>query len=125
MLRLPESDVRPCTGTIPETFILGYKDLYLRKMEAIRSRSNNKNSMTDSIDVSLVSPCPHPPAFLQNDCSHPISLSSESTRAYLWGDNESVALVDIELSPAGGRGGISSLSSSNSCSMFVKETKDW
>jgi hypothetical protein len=108
---------------VPARTDLGVKRL--RKMEAIRSRSNNKNSMTDSIDVSLVSPCPHPPVFLQNDCSHPISLSSESTRAYLWGDNESVALVDIELSPTGGRGGISSLRSSNSCSMFVKETNDW
>ena len=51
---------------------------------------------------------------MQNDRSHPISLSSESTRDNLWGDNESVALVGIELSPAGG--GISSLSSSNLCS---------
>ena len=43
VLRLPGSDVRPCTGIIPETFMLGYKDLYSRKMEAICSRSNNKN----------------------------------------------------------------------------------
>ena len=51
---------------------------------------------------------------MQNDCSHLISLSSESTRGNLFGDDESVALVGIELSPAGG-GGMSSLSSSNSC----------
>jgi hypothetical protein len=50
VLRLPGSDVRPCTGIIPKTFMLGYKDLYSRKMEAIRSRSNNKNTMTDSIE---------------------------------------------------------------------------
>jgi len=50
VLRLPGSDVSPCTGIIPETFMLGYKDLYLRKMLVIRSRSNNKNSMTDSIE---------------------------------------------------------------------------
>ena len=49
VLRLPGSDVHPCTGIIPETFMLGYKDLYTRKMEAGRSRSK-KNSMTDSID---------------------------------------------------------------------------
>ena len=54
---------------------------------------------------------------MQNDCSHLISLSSESARDNLSGDNESVALgVGIELSPAGGGGGISSLSSSYSCS---------
>ena len=53
---------------------------------------------------------------MQNDCSHLISLSSESTRDNLCGDDESVALVGIELSPAGGGGGISSLSSSNSYS---------
>jgi hypothetical protein len=53
---------------------------------------------------------------LQNNRSHPISLSSESTRDNLWGNDESVALVGIELSPGGSRGGISSLSSSNSCS---------
>jgi len=29
---------------------LGYKDLYTRKMEAGCSRSDNKNSMTDSIE---------------------------------------------------------------------------
>ena len=52
---------------------------------------------------------------MQNDCSHLISLSSESTRDNLCGDDESVALVGIELSPAGG-GGISSLSFSYSCS---------
>jgi hypothetical protein len=34
VLRLPGSDVRPCTG----------------KMEAGHSRSDNKNSMTDSIE---------------------------------------------------------------------------
>ena len=49
VLRLPGSDV-PCTGIIPETFALGYKDLYTRKMEAGRSCSDNKNSMTDSIE---------------------------------------------------------------------------
>jgi len=49
VLRLPGSDVRPCTGIIPETFALGYKDLHTRKMEAGRSRSNKKYSMTDSI----------------------------------------------------------------------------
>ena len=53
---------------------------------------------------------------MQNDCSHLISLSSESTRDNLSGDDESVALVGIDLSPAGGGGGISSLSSSYSCS---------
>ncbi len=41
MLRLPGSDVRPCIGIIPETVMLGYKDLYSRKMEAVRSRSAN------------------------------------------------------------------------------------
>ncbi len=57
-----------------------------------------------------------PPAFLQNNCSHSISLSSESTRdTNLCGDNESVAVVGIELSPTNG-GGIISLSSSNSFS---------
>ena len=50
VLRLPGSDVHPCTGIIPKTFMLGYKDLYTRKMEAGCSRSNNKNSMTDSIE---------------------------------------------------------------------------
>jgi len=50
VLRLPGSDVRPCTGIITKTVALGYKDLYRRKMEVGRSRSNNKNSMTDSID---------------------------------------------------------------------------
>jgi len=53
---------------------------------------------------------------LQNDCSHLISLSSESTRDNLCGDDESVALVGIELSLAVGGGGISSLSSSYSYS---------
>ncbi len=54
---------------------------------------------------------------MQNNRTHPVSLSSESTRDNLCGDNESVALaVGIEFSPAGGGGGISSLSSSNSCS---------
>jgi hypothetical protein len=52
---------------------------------------------------------------VQNDLSHPISLSSESTRDNHCRDNESVALVGIEWSPAGD-GGISSLSSSYSCS---------
>jgi len=28
VLRLPGSDVHPCVGIIPETFALGYKDLY-------------------------------------------------------------------------------------------------
>ena len=42
VLRLPGSDVPPCTGIIPETFALGYKDLYKRKMETGRSCSNNK-----------------------------------------------------------------------------------
>ena len=50
VLRLPGSDVRPCTGIIPETFMLGYKDLYSRKMEAGRSRSGNKSSISDSIE---------------------------------------------------------------------------
>ena len=67
------------------------------------------------VGVSLVSPC-SPLLFLQNDRSHSISLSSESTRdTNLCGDDESVAVVGIELSPANG-GGISSLSSSNSYS---------
>ena len=48
VLWLPGSDVHPCTGIIPKTFMLGYKDLYTRKMEAGCSRSNNKNSMTDT-----------------------------------------------------------------------------
>ena len=53
---------------------------------------------------------------MQNDLSHPISLSSESTRDNLCRYNESVALVlGIELSPAGD-GRINSLSSSYSCS---------
>ncbi len=52
---------------------------------------------------------------MQNNLSHPISLSSESTRDNLCGDDESVALVGIQLSPAVG-GGISSLSSSYLCS---------
>ena len=47
---LPGNDVRPCTGIIPETFALGYKDLYTRKMEAGRSRSDNKSSISDSIE---------------------------------------------------------------------------
>ena len=50
VLQLPGNNVRPCTGIIPETFALGYKDLYTRKMEAGRSCSDNKNSMTDSIE---------------------------------------------------------------------------
>ena len=50
VLELPGSNFRPCTGIIPKTFALGYKDLYTRKMEANRSRSNNKNSMVDSIE---------------------------------------------------------------------------
>ena len=50
VLRLPESDVRPCTGIITETFALGYKDLCKRKMKAGRSCSNEKNFMADSID---------------------------------------------------------------------------
>ncbi len=50
VLRLPGSDVRPCTGIITKTFALGYKDLYRRKMDISRSHSNNKNSMADSID---------------------------------------------------------------------------
>ena len=47
---LPGNDVRPCTGIIPETFALGYKDLYTRKMEAGRSRSDNKSSISGSIE---------------------------------------------------------------------------
>jgi len=50
VLRLPGSDVRPCSGIIPETFALGYKDLHARKMEAGCSCSNKKYSMTDSIE---------------------------------------------------------------------------
>ena len=42
VLRLLGSDFRPCSGIIPETFALGYKDLHTRKMEAIRSCSNKK-----------------------------------------------------------------------------------
>ncbi len=48
VLRLPGSDVRPCTGIIPESVMLGYKDLYSRKMESSRSRSGNKSSISDS-----------------------------------------------------------------------------
>jgi len=50
VLRLPGSDVRPCSGIIPKTFMLGYKDLYSRKMKAGRSRSGNKSSISDSIE---------------------------------------------------------------------------
>jgi hypothetical protein len=50
VLWLPGSNVRPCMGIITETFALGYKDLYRRKMDVGCSRSNNKNSMADSID---------------------------------------------------------------------------
>ena len=50
VLRLPGSDVHPCTGIIPETFALGYEDLYTKKMEVGRSHSGNKYSMTDSIE---------------------------------------------------------------------------
>ena len=50
VMQLPGSDVRPCTGIIPETFALGYKDLHSRKMEAGRSRSNKKYFTTDSIE---------------------------------------------------------------------------
>ena len=50
VLRLPGSDVRPCTGIIPESVMLGYKDLYSRKMESSRSRSGNKSSISDSIE---------------------------------------------------------------------------
>jgi hypothetical protein len=50
VLRLPGSDVRPCTCIIPKIFMLGYKDLYSKKMKVICSQSNNKNSMTDSIE---------------------------------------------------------------------------
>ena len=50
VLRLPGSDVRHCPGIISKTFALGYKDLHTRKMEAGRSRSNKKYSMTDSIE---------------------------------------------------------------------------
>jgi hypothetical protein len=49
-LRLPGSNVHPCTGIITKKIALGYKDLYRRKMDVSRSRSNNKNSMADSID---------------------------------------------------------------------------
>ena len=103
VLRLPGSDVCHCTGIIPENFALGYNDLYTRKMEAGCSRSYNKNSMTDSIEniqertaagsmsvasagvrLAAASVCwckfsitlSPPPVFLQNDHSHPISLSS-------------------------------------------------
>ena len=73
--------------------------------------------MKEQINVGCVCksrfPCPPSPVFLQNDRSHPILLSSESTRYNHMVDDESVTLVEgIELSPAGG--GISSLSSSNS-----------
>ncbi len=50
VLWLPGSDVRPCSGVIPETFMLGYKDHYSRKMEAGRSHSGNKSSISDSIE---------------------------------------------------------------------------
>jgi hypothetical protein len=50
VLRLPGSNVLPCPGIIPETFALGYKDLYKRKMEDGCFRSNKKNAITDSID---------------------------------------------------------------------------
>jgi hypothetical protein len=50
VLRLPGSDVRPCKGIIPETFMRGYKDRYTRKVESGRSHSDIRNSMTDSIE---------------------------------------------------------------------------
>ena len=50
VLWLLGSDVHPCTGIIPETFALGYKDLHSRPMEAGHSRSNKKYFMTDSIE---------------------------------------------------------------------------
>jgi hypothetical protein len=50
VLQLPGNNVRPCTGIIPETFALRYKDLYTRKMEDSCSRPDKKNSMTDSIE---------------------------------------------------------------------------
>jgi len=50
VLRLPGSDVRPCTGIIPETFMHGYKDHYTRKMESGHSHLDIQNSMTDSIE---------------------------------------------------------------------------
>jgi hypothetical protein len=50
VLRLPGSDVRPCTGIITETVMNGYKDLYKRNMESGCSRSDNRNSMTGSIE---------------------------------------------------------------------------
>ena len=36
--------------SVLKTFALGYKDLYTRFMEAGHSCSDNKNSMTDSIE---------------------------------------------------------------------------
>ena len=50
VLRLPGSDVRPCTGIITKTVMNGYKDIYKRKMESSRTRSDNRKSMTDSIE---------------------------------------------------------------------------
>jgi hypothetical protein len=50
VLRLPGSNVLRCMGIITKTFALGYKDIYRRKMDVGCSRSNNKNSMADSID---------------------------------------------------------------------------
>ncbi len=47
---LPLSDVRPCLGVIPESFLLAHTDLYNRKLEEANSRANKKKSMTDSID---------------------------------------------------------------------------
>ncbi len=44
-VRLPLSDVRPCLGVIPKSFLLAYTDLYNRKLEEAK-----KKSMTDSID---------------------------------------------------------------------------
>jgi hypothetical protein len=35
VLRLPGSYVCPCTGIIPKTFALGYKDLYMRKWRPV------------------------------------------------------------------------------------------
>ncbi len=122
VLGLPGSDFHPCTGIIPKTFALGYKDLYTKKWRPIVPVQIINilwqiplETSRRGVGVSLVSPCPPPPVFLQNDRSRPISLSSESTRDNLLWDDESVALVGIELSPASG-GGINSLSSSYSCS---------
>jgi hypothetical protein len=50
VLQLPESDVLPCPGMIPKSFILGYRELYHRKLGEACERQEKKAVMSDSID---------------------------------------------------------------------------